>query len=144
VFIGGEGSWLFGHRGKRYLISRKPARDLQPTGLLLNAPRPDLLRLMPALNVTRVEIDRLIELLQIALGARCMTRDPVAKFSREELHGPNILAAAIIELQTSRPWPIDFSLACRRVLSLNGCPFRRPRFARISRIVRDILVTSAP
>jgi acetylornithine/N-succinyldiaminopimelate aminotransferase len=44
------------------------ARDLQPTGLLINAPRPDLLRFMPALNVTREEIDRMIELLQIALA----------------------------------------------------------------------------
>jgi acetylornithine/N-succinyldiaminopimelate aminotransferase len=44
------------------------ARDLQPTGLLLNAPRPNLLRFMPALNVTREEIDRMIELLQIALA----------------------------------------------------------------------------
>jgi acetylornithine/N-succinyldiaminopimelate aminotransferase len=44
------------------------ARDLQPTGLLLNAPRPNLLRFMPALNVTREEIDRMIELLQIAVA----------------------------------------------------------------------------
>jgi len=45
----------------------KAARDLQPTGLLVNAPRPNLLRFMPALNVTREEIDRMIELLQIAI-----------------------------------------------------------------------------
>ena len=45
----------------------KAARDLQPTGLLLNAPHPNLLRFMPALNVTREEIDRMIELLQIAI-----------------------------------------------------------------------------
>jgi acetylornithine/N-succinyldiaminopimelate aminotransferase len=44
------------------------ARDLQPTGLLLNAPRPDLLRFMPALNVTRVEVDQMIELLQVAIA----------------------------------------------------------------------------
>ena len=44
------------------------ARDLQPTGLLINAPRPNLLRFMPALNVTREEIDRMIELLQIAVA----------------------------------------------------------------------------
>jgi acetylornithine and succinylornithine aminotransferases len=44
------------------------ARDLQPTGLLINAPRPDLLRFMPALNVTREEIDLMIELLQIAIA----------------------------------------------------------------------------
>ena len=31
------------------------------TGLLLNAPRPSVLRFMPALNVTRVEVDLMIE-----------------------------------------------------------------------------------
>jgi acetylornithine/N-succinyldiaminopimelate aminotransferase len=44
------------------------ARDLRPTGLLLNAPRPDLLRFMPALNITREEIDRMIELLLLAMA----------------------------------------------------------------------------
>jgi len=39
------------------------------TGLLLNSPRPDAIRLMPALNVTRAEIDRMIEGLGIAIGA---------------------------------------------------------------------------
>jgi len=39
------------------------------TGLLLNAPRPDALRFMPALNVTRAEIDQMIEGARIALKA---------------------------------------------------------------------------
>jgi len=39
------------------------------TGLLLNAPRPDALRFMPALNVTREEIDRMIEGARIAIQA---------------------------------------------------------------------------
>lgn len=39
------------------------ARDLAPHGLLLNAPRPDLLRFMPALNVTKAEIDEMLALL---------------------------------------------------------------------------------
>jgi acetylornithine/N-succinyldiaminopimelate aminotransferase len=39
------------------------------TGLLLNSPRPDALRLMPALNVTRDEIDRMIEGARIAIQA---------------------------------------------------------------------------
>lgn len=43
------------------------ARELEPMGLLVNAPRPNLLRFMPALNVTQAEIDRMIELLQHAL-----------------------------------------------------------------------------
>jgi acetylornithine/N-succinyldiaminopimelate aminotransferase len=38
-------------------------------GLLLNAPRPDLLRFMPALTVTRAEIDRMIGGLRRALEA---------------------------------------------------------------------------
>ena len=37
------------------------ARDLQPDGLLLNAPRANVLRFMPALNVTAAEIDRMLE-----------------------------------------------------------------------------------
>lgn len=43
------------------------ARNLQPEGLLLNAPRPDLLRFMPALNVTNAEIDRMIAQLSMLL-----------------------------------------------------------------------------
>lgn len=39
------------------------ARELQPLGLLLNAPRPNLLRFMPALNVTEGEIDQMISML---------------------------------------------------------------------------------
>lgn len=37
------------------------ARNLAPTGLLLNAPRPNLLRFMPALNVTGDEIDTMLK-----------------------------------------------------------------------------------
>ncbi|NCV86543.1 MAG: aspartate aminotransferase family protein, partial [Oxalobacteraceae bacterium] len=39
------------------------ARDLEPQGLLLNSPRPDLLRFMSALNVTTEEIDLMLALL---------------------------------------------------------------------------------
>lgn len=39
------------------------ARNLAPLGLLLNSPRPDLLRFMPALTVTRDEIDQMITML---------------------------------------------------------------------------------
>lgn len=39
------------------------ARDLEPTGLLLNSPRPDLLRFMPALNLSTDEIDLMLRLL---------------------------------------------------------------------------------
>lgn len=39
------------------------ARNLEPRGLLLNAPRPNLIRFMPALNVSREEIDLMIGLL---------------------------------------------------------------------------------
>jgi acetylornithine/N-succinyldiaminopimelate aminotransferase len=38
-------------------------------GLLLNAPRPHLLRFMPALTVTEVEIDRMVDGLRLALEA---------------------------------------------------------------------------
>jgi acetylornithine/N-succinyldiaminopimelate aminotransferase len=43
------------------------ARDLAPVGLLLNSPRPDLLRFMPALNVTTAEIDQMIAMLSDVL-----------------------------------------------------------------------------
>jgi acetylornithine/N-succinyldiaminopimelate aminotransferase len=38
-------------------------------GLLLDAPRPHLLRFMPALNVTRAEIDLMVEGLRLAIAA---------------------------------------------------------------------------
>jgi acetylornithine/N-succinyldiaminopimelate aminotransferase len=41
------------------------ARELSPTGLLINSPRPNLLRFMPALNVTTQEIDQMAELLAV-------------------------------------------------------------------------------
>jgi len=44
------------------------AREHDPVGLLLNAPRPNLLRFMPALNVTFEEIDRMVELLAARMG----------------------------------------------------------------------------
>jgi len=43
------------------------ARELAPTGLLLNAPRPNLLRLMPALTISDAEIDEALRLLDLAL-----------------------------------------------------------------------------
>ena len=39
------------------------ALALTPCGLLLNSPRPNLLRFMPALNVSVAEIDQMIGLL---------------------------------------------------------------------------------
>ena len=43
------------------------AREMQPNGLLLNSPRPHLLRFMPALNVPLEEIDRMAEQLDALL-----------------------------------------------------------------------------
>jgi acetylornithine/N-succinyldiaminopimelate aminotransferase len=45
----------------------KVSRTAMDRGLLLNAPRPDALRFMPALNVTREEIDRILVLLEAVL-----------------------------------------------------------------------------
>jgi acetylornithine/N-succinyldiaminopimelate aminotransferase len=45
----------------------KVSRTAMDRGLLLNAPRPDALRFMPALNVTREEIDRMLVLLESVL-----------------------------------------------------------------------------
>jgi acetylornithine/N-succinyldiaminopimelate aminotransferase len=41
---------------------------MNPVGLLLNSPRPNLLRFMPALNVTIAEIDQMIAMLSDVLG----------------------------------------------------------------------------
>jgi len=46
------------------------ARLLAPEGLLLNAPRPNLLRFMPSLNVSFEDIDKMIELMLLALTRR--------------------------------------------------------------------------
>lgn len=43
------------------------AREMQPVGLLLNAPRPHLLRFMPALNIGAGELDEGLRLLRLAL-----------------------------------------------------------------------------
>jgi acetylornithine/N-succinyldiaminopimelate aminotransferase len=43
------------------------ARDLAPVGLLLNSPRPNLLRFMPALNVSIAELDQMLEMLEDVL-----------------------------------------------------------------------------
>jgi acetylornithine/N-succinyldiaminopimelate aminotransferase len=72
---------LAGRRGRGLLLALdlgrdagtqlvSQARELMPTGLLLNSPRPHLLRLMPALNVTIEEIDLMVELLGKLLEAK--------------------------------------------------------------------------
>jgi len=50
------------------------ARTMGPTGLLINAPRPNLLRFMPALNVTRAEIDQMISMLDEVMAAEIASR----------------------------------------------------------------------
>lgn len=53
------------------LASPRAARIVERAferGLLLNAPRPDVLRFMPALNVSRAEIDEMIPVLDALLG----------------------------------------------------------------------------
>lgn len=48
------------------------ARNLEPVGLLLNAPRPNLLRFMPALTISETEIDEALGMLRTVLrGALC-------------------------------------------------------------------------
>jgi acetylornithine/N-succinyldiaminopimelate aminotransferase len=63
-------------RGQGLLLALDLKRDIAPRvadlararGLLVNAPRPDSLRFMPALTVTDAEIDRMIGMLDAALG----------------------------------------------------------------------------
>ncbi|HUM15468.1 MAG TPA: acetylornithine transaminase [Candidatus Nitrosotalea sp.] len=47
--------------------SAKVARSAMDHGLLINAPRPDTLRFMPALTVTREEIDQMMVVLEVSL-----------------------------------------------------------------------------
>ena len=59
-------------RGRGLLLALDLKRPLGPEiverarerGLLLNSPRPDSLRFMPALTVTRAEIDLMLEILE--------------------------------------------------------------------------------
>jgi acetylornithine/N-succinyldiaminopimelate aminotransferase len=46
------------------------ARNLSPTGLLINSPRPDVLRFMPALNVSEAEIDQMVGMLEPLLKSQ--------------------------------------------------------------------------
>ena len=45
------------------------ARQLQPLGLLINAPRRNVIRLMPALTISADEVDQSLALLRLALGS---------------------------------------------------------------------------
>ena len=49
--------------------ARKVAQAALDVGLLINAPRPDTLRFMPALTVSREEIDLMLDLLRRSLAA---------------------------------------------------------------------------
>ena len=65
-----------GVRGKGLLLALDLKRNIGPAvaaaalerGVLINAPRPDSLRFMPALNVTHDEIDQMIGVLDEVLG----------------------------------------------------------------------------
>ncbi|WP_420226531.1 acetylornithine transaminase [Pigmentiphaga litoralis] len=47
------------------------ARDQNPAGLLLNAPRPSLLRFMPALNVSAEDMDSMLKQLDVLVERIC-------------------------------------------------------------------------
>jgi acetylornithine/N-succinyldiaminopimelate aminotransferase len=65
-----------GVRGKGLLLALDLGREIGPQvaaqaftrGLLVNSPRPDSLRFMPALTVTREEIDQMLDILDGVLG----------------------------------------------------------------------------
>jgi acetylornithine/N-succinyldiaminopimelate aminotransferase len=65
----GEGllrALLMNHDKGNQIVER--ARELQPDGVLLNAARPNLIRFMPALNVTNGEIDHALSALRTVLN----------------------------------------------------------------------------
>jgi len=63
-------------RGRGLLLALDLKRDIAPAvaakafeqGVLINAPRPDSLRFMPALNVSLDEIDQMMALLRASLS----------------------------------------------------------------------------
>ena len=57
-----------GAGAERRDIAAEVADAALERGLLINAPRPDSLRFMPALTVTRAEVDRMIGLLEGCLA----------------------------------------------------------------------------
>jgi acetylornithine/N-succinyldiaminopimelate aminotransferase len=69
-----------GIRGRGLLLALDLKRDIAPAvaakaferGVLINAPRPDSLRFMPALNVTHSEIDQMIAVLDEVLAGIIM------------------------------------------------------------------------
>ena len=61
------------------------ARDLAPVGLLLNAPRPNLLRFMPALTISEAEIDEALRLLREALQAVSRSKRALATNSANDM-----------------------------------------------------------
>ena len=71
-----------GVRGRGLLQAIDLARDIAPAvaakafqrGLLINAPRPDSLRFMPALTVSHAEIDQMIDILDETLAQMADTR----------------------------------------------------------------------
>jgi acetylornithine/N-succinyldiaminopimelate aminotransferase len=73
-------------RGRGLLVALDLTHDIAPkvverardAGLLLNAPRPNLLRFMPALNVSSAEIDSMLTGLEKVLQA-CLLKSPKAQ-----------------------------------------------------------------
>ena len=69
-------------RGRGLLVALQLNKDIAPAivetardlGLLLNAPRANILRFMPALNVSRAEIDEMIRRLAASLDALSLAR----------------------------------------------------------------------
>ena len=96
---------LGGVRGKGLLLALDLKRNIGPAvaakamekGLLINAPRPDSLRFMPALNVTREEIDRMAgvldEVLAVARLATCGAA-PALPARPTQRHAPRPSAAS--------------------------------------------------
>jgi acetylornithine/N-succinyldiaminopimelate aminotransferase len=54
-------------------LKKELAKDIvaksRDNGLLINNPRPDTLRFMPALNISREEVDQMIEILDNVIGS---------------------------------------------------------------------------
>jgi acetylornithine/N-succinyldiaminopimelate aminotransferase len=84
------------HDGAEQVVAA--ARQLQPHGLLLNAPRPSVIRLMPALTISAEEVNQALHLLRRALAAAACREQAASALStpadlREHGAQPAIAAA---------------------------------------------------
>ncbi len=119
-------------RGRGLLVALDLKQDIAPKvvelarddGLLLNAPRPNLLRFMPALNLSQEEIDTMLAMLENAWSVWCVPQSagPIlagvssGNFCRNATR-PQILASSWVLPQAGIP---DILMPCLITQNISG------------------------